>query len=308
MPTVRDAVTTELAALAPVVTPIQRDLIRRTIAHGATDDELQLYFYDCARQGIHPLDKLLFFTKRGGKYTPVTSIDLMRTRAAETNEYAGSDDAEFERFDDSGPPMAATVRVWRLTQGQRFSYTATARWTEYFPGELAGQLWLKMPHTMLAKCAEALALRKAFPRQLAGLYAAEELEQADHPASAAPTPPPAGRPVPPTVQPARVSPAPAGWHVYAPSDLRDGTLTPPIGTVFILEAQHGAGKALAFIRHTGQPAGTDPLPVYKQDQASTVKEACEAGLAVILTTKISAAGRIYLEAIEVPRLPGHEAS
>ncbi len=164
-------------AIGPVVTSDQMDLIRRTIAKDATPDELKLYLYDCARQGVHPLDKLLHFTKRSGKYTPITSIDFMRIRAADTGEYAGSNDAEF-----IGKPgdadFAATVTVTRLVQGNFATFTATARWAEYKP-ESNDFMWKKMPHTMLAKCAEALALRKGFPRQLAGLYAKEEMDQAD---------------------------------------------------------------------------------------------------------------------------------
>lgn len=167
---------------AAVVTADQLELVKRTVAQGATDAELKLYLYDCQRQGVHPLDRLLHFTKRGGKYTPVTSIDLMRIRAAETGDYAGNEDAYF-----TGTPMApdftARVSVYRLVQNQRCEFVATARWSEYFPGEQSGHMWKKMPHTMLAKCAEALALRKGFPRQLAGLYASEELDQADRPPS-----------------------------------------------------------------------------------------------------------------------------
>src|SRR5262245_64571302 len=119
---------------------IDRELVRRTVAQGATDDELSLYLYDCARRNVHPLDKLLHFTKRGGKYVPVTSIDLMRSRAAETNELAGSDDAIFEQG-PSGKPLAATVTVYRLTQSQRYAYTATARFAEYnLPSNQARQL------------------------------------------------------------------------------------------------------------------------------------------------------------------------
>jgi len=168
--------TTEAVATR-AVTPGELELVKRTVANGATDAELKLFLYDCARQGVHPLDKLLHFTKRGGKYTPVTSIDLMRIRAAETAEYAGSDDAEFPGT-GLGTPEWARVTVWRFVQGQRCAFTATARWSEYYPGDQSGHMWKKMPHTMLAKCAEALALRKGFPRQLAGLYAKEELDQA----------------------------------------------------------------------------------------------------------------------------------
>lgn len=164
---------------AAVVTADQRDLITRTVAKDATVDELKLYLYDCARQGVHPLDKLIHFTKRSGKYTPITSIDFMRIRAAETGEYAGSDDAVFTvRHDEA--PLTATVTVYRLVGGIRCAFTATARWAEYKP-DVNAFMWDKMPHTMLAKCAEALALRKGFPRQLAGLYAKEELDQAEAP-------------------------------------------------------------------------------------------------------------------------------
>lgn len=158
------------------VTTEQLELVKRTVAQGATDAELKLFLYDCQRQGVHPLDRLLHFTKRGGKYTPITSIDLMRSRAADTGEYAGSEDALF-----AGTPkqadFSATVMVWRFVQGQRCSFTATARWSEYCP-EKDGFMWNRMPHTMLAKVAESLALRKGFPKQLGGLYASEEMDQA----------------------------------------------------------------------------------------------------------------------------------
>lgn len=175
------AVTTALVVdvpTTPTVTTDQLDLIKRTVANGATADELKLYLFDCARQGVHPLDRLVHFTKRAGKYTPITSIDFMRIRAADTGEYAGSDDAVIDMGPLNETLRSASVTVWRLVQGQRCSFTATARWAEYKP-EQNDFMWKKMPATMLAKCAEALALRKGFPRQLAGLYAKEEMDQAD---------------------------------------------------------------------------------------------------------------------------------
>jgi len=180
--------TTALMERSVDVTVEQLDLIKRTVANGATDAELKLFLFDCARRGVHPLDKLLHFTKRGGKYTPVTSIDFMRSQAAMTGEMAGSDVPLFlvdgvwsSSALDEKAPAACLVKVYRLTQGQRFGYEAVARWSEYYPGEAGGTMWRKMPHTMLAKCAESLALRKAFPQQLAGLYAREEMEQASEP-------------------------------------------------------------------------------------------------------------------------------
>jgi len=160
-----------------VVLPAQLALIKKTVAAGATADELELYLYDCQRQGVHPLDKLIHFTKRGGKYVPITSIDFLRMQAAKTCEYAGADDAVF-----SGEPgkagFAASMTVYRMVAAFRCAWSATARWEEYFPGEQQGHMWRKMPHVMLSKVAESLVLRKAFADRLHGLYTHEEMAQA----------------------------------------------------------------------------------------------------------------------------------
>jgi phage recombination protein Bet len=160
-------------APAPVVTRDQLALIKKTVAVGATDAELELYLFDCQRRGVHPLDRLIHFTKRAGRYTPITSIDFLRGRAHDTGEMAGSDDPVFDK-----DARTATVTVYRLTRGTRYAYSATARYSEYVPAPGQDHMWKRMPHVMLGKCAEALALRKAFPQQLGGLYVKEELEQA----------------------------------------------------------------------------------------------------------------------------------
>lgn len=161
------------------VTQEEKETLVKAITQQApTEAELKLYFYDCDRRGVHPLDKLIHFTKRNGRYAPVISIDYMRIRAESSGAYAGSDDAVFENGEKY--PNSATITVWKMVQGRLGRFTATARWSEYAPADIASTsafMWRKMPHTMLAKCAEALALRKAFPGQLAGLYAAEEMAQ-----------------------------------------------------------------------------------------------------------------------------------
>lgn len=178
--------TAELEPIEPasLVTSSELELITRTIAKGATPENLQLFLRDCQRRGVHPLDKLLIFTQRKDQsgqqvYTPITSIDYMRSRAEATGAYAGSDDAVFTGTEgDVEDDFRATVTVWRFVQGERCAFAATARWSEYSVTGSGGRMWTKMPHTMLAKCAEALALRKAFPQSLAGLYASEEMDQA----------------------------------------------------------------------------------------------------------------------------------
>jgi|SRR5262245_13577466 len=205
--------TQDLATVvAPVVTPEQIEIVRRTIYPGASDDNLALHLHECKRRGLHPMDRLIFPSTRQGRYTPITSIDYFRTQAAASGEMAGSDDAAYE-IDNDGS-LNATVTVYRLTRGERYAYTATARTAEYRPdagpSNNADRMWRRMPFFMIAKCAEALALRKAFPQQLGGLYVAEELGGEPGPESDAVVDTTTGEELPRSTAP--TTPPPSGYR------------------------------------------------------------------------------------------------
>ena len=165
----------------------QIDLIKRTIAVGSTGDELQLFMYQAKRTGLDPLSRQIHFVKRKGKGTIQTAIDGYRLIADRTGKYAGNDDYRFDEglhqyqhmSSGRGNPMTATATVYKMVDGVRTAFSATAAWEEYFPGEVQGFMWEKMPYLMIGKCAEALALRKAFPAELSGIYTNEEMQQAD---------------------------------------------------------------------------------------------------------------------------------
>lgn len=180
------------------------DLIRRTVAQGATPDELRLFLYTARRAGLDPLAKQIYYIRRKGRGTVQVAIDGLRLIADRTSRYAGGDAAEFLGTTEEGFPQIARVTIYKMVGGVRCPFSASARWQEYYPGDEQGFTWRKMPHTMLAKCAEALALRRAFPADLSGLYVHEEMAQAGvaMPTMVDPSPQPQPDPTPdPTPQP-----------------------------------------------------------------------------------------------------------
>lgn len=161
--------------------PSKVDLIKSLVAVGATDNELALFLYTAQRTGLDPLAKQIYCIKRQGKMTIQAGIDGYRLIADRTGKYAGNDDPVFGPDHQAGnitAPTSATVTVWKLVGGVRCPFTSTARWSEYFKDTNEGFMWRKMPYLMLGKCAEALALRKAFPAELSGIYTDAEMDQA----------------------------------------------------------------------------------------------------------------------------------
>lgn len=164
----------------------QVDLIKQTVAAGTTDLELQLFLEVAKSSGLNPFQRQIYAVMRWDARTKKekmviqTGIDGYRLIATRTGAHLGTTDPEFGPIKD-GYPEWARVTVRRLVQGHTAEFTATARWSEYVQKTKDGvsNMWAKMPHTMLGKCSEALALRKAFPAELSGVYTSEEMQQAD---------------------------------------------------------------------------------------------------------------------------------
>lgn len=155
----------------PGFTQSQISLIQRTIAKDCSNDELALFLEVCRTSGLDPFRKQIYAIKRGGQMTIQTGIDGYRLLAARTGDLAGIDDPNYDS-EDADHPNWARVTVYRWSHNQRVPYTATARWKEY---QQQGGNWGKMPYLMLGKCAEALALRRAFPAELSGIYTPDEI-------------------------------------------------------------------------------------------------------------------------------------
>lgn len=162
----------------------QVDLMTRTVAKGASLDELHLFLYTANKVGLDPLVKQIYFVKRKETVTIQVGIDGLRAIAERTGQLAGIDEAiydygkAYEPGKEPTNPTLASVTVYRMVNGQRVPFVGTARWKEFKPAAPNDFMWKKMPYNQLAKCAESAALRKGFPNDLSGLYIHEEMEQA----------------------------------------------------------------------------------------------------------------------------------
>lgn len=165
-------------------TPSQEKMIRDSFLNGATREEATVLMELARVRRLNPITGQIHFvarnTKAGKKWSSQVGIDGFRVIAERTGKYDGQDEPEFERSAD-GMPTVCRVRVYRKDWGR--PAVGVAHFTEYAQTDFNGKLtkmWESKPHIMLAKCAEALALRKAFPDDLSGLYTPDEMAQADN--------------------------------------------------------------------------------------------------------------------------------
>lgn len=194
-------------------TPEQKAALVQIGIDEATPGDAAVFLNYAQRTGLDPFARQIYmigrYDRMSGqkKWTIQASIDGLRIVAQRSGEYAGQVGPEWCGKDgqwrdvwlEQAPPVAARVGVMR--RGFAQPLYAVALVSEYMPTSKDGKpsgLWRSMPAVMIAKCAEALALRKAFPMDLSGIYTAEEMAQADH-------------------APAVVQDAPDPWATPAPS-------------------------------------------------------------------------------------------
>ena len=167
---------------------------------GATPADLAVFLHQCQRTGLDPFNRQIYMINRrqkeNGNYvmkqTIQVGIDGFRTiarRAADRNHelfsepetlWCGEDGVWHDVWIAPTPPVAAKVTV-RRGEGE---FTGVALYREYVgtrfdkstQRHVPNSMWASKPATMIAKCAEALALRKAFPQDLSGLYTSDETD------------------------------------------------------------------------------------------------------------------------------------
>lgn len=153
---------------------------------GANDGDLAVFFHVCQRTGLDPFARQIYMIRRDGKQTIQTGIDgyrLIARRAADAvhhslsigqTEWCGEEGEWSDVWLSEKAPAAARVTVTR----NGGDFTAVALWREYWVAKADGtitKMWQTRPAGQLGKCAEALALRKAFPQDLSGVYTEDEM-------------------------------------------------------------------------------------------------------------------------------------
>jgi phage recombination protein Bet len=168
------------------------DLIKRTCAPDATDDELQMYLHVAKNSGLDPLRKQLHFMKYKGRVTMVADVNGLQERAAEEPDFEGIthavvyekdtleiDQVKGEVVRHTNNPFGQNGKIlgaWAIVRRKgMLPFLAMCRFEEYFSSY--NDLWKSKPAVMIDKCAKSTALRLAYPKKLGGIYDKAELDK-----------------------------------------------------------------------------------------------------------------------------------
>ena len=169
-------------------------LLKNTVALGATDAEFAMFRELCRATALNPFRKEIWFIKgkpkKDGTTAPCQIMTGVNGFYAIANNHPQYDGVEIENGPEITVPLGKAkdsgsiitfdwveCRVYRKDRSRPQVFRAY--WREYAKDLISGYgyptIWAKMPSVMLTKCAESMALRKAFPQELNGLMTVEEL-------------------------------------------------------------------------------------------------------------------------------------
>lgn len=196
---------TELVKASGAIATVDavRDALRSSLYPGASDASVDMVMAYCRAAGLDPMTKPVHIVpiwipekKERGRVVHeghmrdvvMPGIELYRTKAHRTGEYAGQDEPEFGPTVESvldgtiiRHPEWCRVTVYRIVANQRVPFPARAYWMETYATakrdtSAPNAMWRKRPFGQLEKCAEALALRKAFPEAVGAQPTMEEMD------------------------------------------------------------------------------------------------------------------------------------
>lgn len=203
-----NALTKHEAANLPALQMDEAELLsvlRTSLYPGARDESIKMAISYCKASGLDVMQKPVHLVPmwdakaKQMRDVVMPGIGLYRTQAARSGAYAGVTEPEFgadvtEEFpEESGyegkrrPAVTVTFPAWckvivkrQMANGQVAEFAATERWKENYAtsGKDSRQpnaMWQRRPYAQLAKCAEAQALRKAFP-EFGSAPTADEME------------------------------------------------------------------------------------------------------------------------------------
>lgn len=183
-------------ALATIADNELLNVLRNSLYVGAKEESVKMVLAYCSASGLDVMQKPVhlvpMWDSKSGEMRDVVmpGIGLYRTLAARSGDYAGVTDPEFgpDVEENIGGtkityPAWCRVTVKRLLKnGSIAEFSATERWKENYAAKggkeksiAPNAMWTKRPYAQLAKCAEAQALRKAFP-EVGAQPTADEME------------------------------------------------------------------------------------------------------------------------------------
>jgi phage recombination protein Bet len=277
----RNASTLAVSSNQAFWTEQQVAALRQIGVENASNGDLAVFLNYAQRTGLDPFARQIYMigrrTKQGDnwttKWTIQASIDGLRIVAERSGDYAGQTAPEFcgedgvwrDVWTSNQPPVAARVGVYR--RGFTEALYGVAYYDEYVQTAKDGKptsMWTK-PRIMLAKCAEAVALRKAFPQDLSGIYTADEMSQTEsHPAP----------------MPAQHA-APAVPFDAETGEVLEGSIVEDSDTYEDLEAAFNEAKDLPALNAVGHRAAAATLPNEQKSElrALYLRRATEVGRA-----------------------------